>query len=231
VTNNGNGSNIGGEATGIVTVAMRMPTGMTFANAGDVSGTGWSCSVTLSPGAFTCNYNIATTYLGGELPPGDNLPPITVNVQLGGPAQFPLQSNTAKATVRMLHHGGSCDVTADGFIPDPTNCNRAPQFDNVNDTQGDTIDIDTLVDKSASNNNVHSVTTTVTGILTNLRLEKEVVDTLETDQPAQYLLTVTNLGPDGHHGSVYAVRFTACRCGIHSRCRHQLELQHDHPGS
>lgn len=196
VTNNGNGSNIGGEATGIVTVAMRMPTGMTFANAGDVSGTGWSCSVTLSPGAFTCNYNIATTYLGGELPPGDNLPPITVNVQLGGPAQFPLQSNTAKATVRMLHHGGSCDVTADGFIPDPTNCNRAPQFDNVNDTQGDTIDIDTLVDKSASNNNVHSVTTTVTGILTNLRLEKEVADTLETDQPAQYLLTVTNLGPD-----------------------------------
>lgn len=196
VTNNGNGTNIGGGADGIITVAMRLPSGMTFSAGGDVSGTGWTCSVQLSPGAFTCEYNIASTYSGGELPPGGNLPPITANVQVGNAVAFPLQSNPIKASVRMLHHGGSCDATSIGFVPDPAGCDRSPQFDNVNDTQGNTIDANTLVDKSASNNNVHSVTTTVTGITTNLRMQKVVSGTLETDLNGQYLLTVTNLGPD-----------------------------------
>ncbi|MBU2098230.1 MAG: DUF11 domain-containing protein, partial [Gammaproteobacteria bacterium] len=196
VTNNGNGTNIGGNANGIVTVAMRLPTGMTFDAAGDVSGTGWVCSVQLDPGAFTCDYDIAATYSGGQLPPGDSLPPITANVQVGDFTSFPLQSNLTKATVRMLHHGGNCDATSIGFIPDPIGCDRSPQFDNVNDTQGNTIDVNDLVDKSASNNNVHSVSTTVTGITTNLRIQKSVSGSLETDQSGQYLLTVTNLGPD-----------------------------------
>ncbi|MDO9520457.1 MAG: DUF11 domain-containing protein [Pseudohongiella sp.] len=196
VKNNGNGTSIGGQATGIVTVAMRLPSGMTFLNAADVSGTGWVCNVELDPGALTCEYNIAATHAGAQLQPGNNLPPITANVKIASPIIFTQQSNTRKASVRMLHNGGSCEVTPIGFIPDPRECNRSPQFDNVNDTQGDTIDIDSLVDKSSSNNNVHSITTTVTGITTNLRMQKAVSGSLETGQTGQYLLTVTNLGPD-----------------------------------
>ncbi|MDP3517511.1 MAG: hypothetical protein Q8S94_10135, partial [Pseudohongiella sp.] len=196
VTNNGNGTNIAGAATGVITVAGLLPTGMTFANAGDVSGTDWTCTVVLNPGAYTCTYNIAASYPGGELENGDSLPPLTLNVQVGNVAVFPLQSNSAKATVRMLHSGAVCAPETTGTIPDPAPCVRAPQFDNVNDTQGGTIDIDSLFDKSVSNNNVASVLTTVTGVTTNLRMQKSVIGTLETDEAGQYLLTVTNLGPD-----------------------------------
>src|SRR5690606_4546151 len=41
-----------------------------------------------------------------------------------------------------------------------------------------------------------SVNTPVSGVLTNLRMQKAVSGALEKDQPGQYLLTVTNLGPD-----------------------------------
>jgi hypothetical protein len=196
VKNNGNGSAIAGQATGIITVAMQLPVGMTLLNAGDVGGSGWVCSAQLSPGAFSCEYDIASTYAGGQLLSGDSLPLITVNAKVGSFAAFPLQSNSRKASVRMLHHGGSCNVTNVGLIPDPTGCDRSPQFDNVNDTQGGTIDVNSLVDKSISNNNVHSLTTTVTGITTNLRMQKTLAESLETGEPGQYLLTVTNLGPD-----------------------------------
>ena len=196
VTNNGNGANTGGGATGIVTAAVRLPAGLTFASSGAVSGTGWSCSVTLSPGAFTCNYDIANTYAGGVLAPGDNLPAITANVQVGDTVQFPLLNNNAPVTARILHSGGNCNPEADGYIPDPLGCDRSPQFDNKNDTQGDTIDVDTLLTKTDSNNNVDQVISVVRGIETNLRMQKSVVDTLETDTTGQYLLTVTNLGPD-----------------------------------
>ena len=196
VTNNGNGTNIAGEATGVITVAQQLPTGMTFANLGAVSGTGWTCTVVVSPGAYTCTYNIAASNPGGELLNGASLPPLTVNVQVGDALAFPLQSNSAKATVRMLHSGGSCTPEAAGLIPDPDTCVRAPEFDNVNDTQGGTIDIDSLFDKSVSNNNVASVITTVTGVTTNLRMQKSVIGSLETNEAGQYLLTVTNLGPD-----------------------------------
>ncbi|ALO45170.1 DUF6701 domain-containing protein [Pseudohongiella spirulinae] len=196
VTNNGNGTSTGGEATGLITVAVRLPTGLTFANAGDVSGTGWSCSVTLSPGAFTCEYDIASTYTGGELPSGDSLPSITADVVIAGTSQFPLLNNNAPVVARMLHSGGNCGAEADGFIPDPLGCDRSPQFDNKNDTQGDTIDVDDIDVKTDANNNVDRVVTVVRGIETDLRLQKTVLGTLETNTTGQYQLTVTNLGPD-----------------------------------
>ena len=96
----------------------------------------------------------------------------------------------------MLHSGGNCGAEADGFIPDPTSCDRSPQFDNKNDTQGGTIDVDTLTEKTDSNNNVDQVVTVVRGIETNLRMQKSVLGTLETNTTGQYQLTVTNLGPD-----------------------------------
>src|SRR5690606_23421215 len=110
------GTAIAGEAKGIVTVAMRLPNGITFEDVADVGGSGWICSAELSPGTFTCNYNIAGSYPGGELPAGDSLPLITANVVTGSDAVFTLQSNTRKATVRMLQHGGSCGVTPIGYI-------------------------------------------------------------------------------------------------------------------
>ncbi|MEC8860421.1 MAG: DUF6701 domain-containing protein [Pseudomonadota bacterium] len=196
VTNNGNGSVSAGEATGEVTVAMRLPDGMTFDSAGDVGGTGWTCSVTLSPGAFTCTYDIAATYPGGELPSGDSLPPIDLDVQIGSPTDFPLLNNNTPIVARMLHSGGNCTAEANGFIPDPDSCDRAPQFDNRNDDQGGVVDIDDVDQKTSSNNNVDRVITNIRGLETDLRIVKEVVNTLETGQTGQYQLVVTNLGPD-----------------------------------
>ncbi|TFH75818.1 hypothetical protein E3V39_06965 [Gammaproteobacteria bacterium LSUCC0112] len=200
VTNNGNGATLGGggTATGEIVVAMRLPAGMTFANSGSVSGgADWSCTVSLgtvdvTPGAFTCVY-IGSTPFSAQT----NLPFINANAVVGGPTSFPLQSNTTKASVRVQHSGGACAMTATGFIPDPALCQRAPQFDNRNDLQGGTIDINNLTDKTTNNNNVHSINTTVTGRLTNLRMQKALVGNLEVGSTtAQYLLTVTNLGPD-----------------------------------
>lgn len=196
VTNNGNGATAGGEATGEIIVASRLPTGLTFADVSDVGGSGWSCDVVLSPGAFTCTYDIATTYPGGELPPGASLPDIDLEVEIAGSNVFALQTNNATTVVRTLHTGGNCGAETIGFIPDPLGCDRSPQFDNRNDTQGDTIDVDTLIAKSAANNNVDAVITPVQGILTNLRMVKSVTDIFETGETGQYQLTVTNLGPD-----------------------------------
>jgi hypothetical protein len=196
VVNNGNGTSIGGQATGEVIVAVTLPAGLTFDDINDVGGSGWVCSVTLSPGAFTCVYDIASTWAGGELANGDSLPTITANVLVGGPTQFPLLNNTAPLSVRMLHSGGDCTPVADGLIPDPASCDRAPQFDNRNDLQGDTISINTLFDKSSSNNNVDRVITNIRGLETNLRMQKTIAEALEAGSTGQYLLTVTNLGPD-----------------------------------
>jgi hypothetical protein len=198
VRNNGNGIGADGQATGEIKVAVRLPEGFSFASSAAVGGTGWSCDVALSPGAFTCTYDIAATHSGGELPQGASLPLITANVQLAAPSAspFPLLNNERKIVARLLHSGGSCDATTIGFIPNPENCVRSPQFDNRNDLQGGILDINNLVDKSENNNNVHSINTNVKGIETNLRIVKTVIDGLETNQPGQYLLTVTNLGPD-----------------------------------
>ncbi len=200
VTNNGNGTLSGGFANGEIKVADILPAGMTFANASDVSGTGWTCSVTLSPGAFTCTYDIATTWIGGainyQLAAGESLPLIDVDVQIGGSGFFPLLNNNAKNSVRVLHSDGSCPVTANGIIPDPEDCDRSPQFDNINDLEGGNIDINDLDDKQVNNNNVHSVTTVVKGVQTNLGINKFVNGILEEGEPGSYTLRVTNSGPD-----------------------------------
>lgn len=195
VLNNGNGTSTGGEATGEVTLAMQLPTGMKLASAGQVSGTGWSCTVDVAPanGAFTCTYDIGTVT---PLQPGDSLPTVTVNVELDGPDVFTLNENQRTVTARIVHTGGNCSATTTGLLPLEDDCNRSPQFDNKYDLQGGAIDINTLTIKTDSNNNVESVVTTVQGIRTNLRIVKTLVDTLEVDQPGEYELVVTNLGPD-----------------------------------
>ncbi|MDT8427867.1 MAG: hypothetical protein RQ757_03785 [Pseudomonadales bacterium] len=196
VVNNGNGALAGGEATGEVTVADTLPPGMTFASSADVSGTGWSCSVTLNPGAFTCIYDIANTAPGGQLAAGDSLPVITVNVQVGDTTFFPNQNNNAKNSIRALHSGGNCTAVANGLIPDPASCDRAPQFDNVNDLEGGSIDINTIDDKLSNNNNIDSVTVVVKGIEVDLRMDKFANGTFEAGANAQYTLRVSNFGPD-----------------------------------
>lgn len=200
VTNNGNGAISGGYADGEIKVADILPAGMTFANASDVSGTGWTCSVTLSPGAFTCTYDIGTTWTGGainyQLAAGESLPLITANVQIGGSGYFPLLNNNAKNSVRVLHSDGGCPAAADGVIPDPTICVRSPQFDNYNDLEGGNIDINDLDDKTVNNNNVDSITTVVKGVQTNLGINKFVNGILEEGTTGSYTLRVTNNGPD-----------------------------------
>ncbi len=195
VINNGNGTSNGGEATGQVTLAMQLPTGMRLASAGQVSGTGWSCTVDVAPanGAFTCTYDIGVVT---PLQPGAYLPTLTVNVDLDGPDVFTLNENQRTVTARIVHTGGSCSATTIGLLPLEENCARSPQFDNKYDLQGGAIDVNTLTLKTDSNNNVASLVTTVQGIRTNLRIVKTLVDTLEVDQPGEYQLVVTNLGPD-----------------------------------
>src|SRR5690606_2986589 len=106
VVNNGNGSLAGGEATGEIIVTDTLPAGLTFANSSAVSGTGWSCSVALNPGAFTCIYDIAATETDGDLDPGDSLPVITAAVTIGDATFFPNQNNNIKNVARVLHSGG-----------------------------------------------------------------------------------------------------------------------------
>jgi hypothetical protein len=195
VTNNGDGTSTGGDATGVVTVAMQMPTGMTFSSAGQVSGTGWSCVVDVAPanGAFTCTYNIGTVT---PLASGASLPALDINVDVSGPDVFTLNENDRTVTARAVHTGGNCATTTTGLVPLESNCDRSPQFDNKYDLQGGAIDPNTVTAKTDSNNNVASVLTTVQGIRTDLRIVKSLVDTLEVDQAGQYQLVVTNLGPD-----------------------------------
>ncbi|MDX1491610.1 MAG: DUF6701 domain-containing protein [Pseudohongiellaceae bacterium] len=200
VVNNGNGSVGGGYANGEIIVADILPTGMTFDAASDVSGDDWSCTVTLDPGAFTCTYDIDPDWTGGNtagrLEGGEELPTITVNVQIGDATDFPFLSNEVENSARVLHSGGSCTPAATGLIPDPDTCVRSPQFDNYNDLQGGVIDINDLDDKQLNNNNVDGVTTEVRGIETDLQMTKFVDDILEEGEQATYTLRVTNNGPD-----------------------------------
>ena len=212
VTNNGNGAPSFGSATGEIKVSNTLPAGMTFANAGDVSGDGWVCSVTLDPGAFTCTFDIANDWtlargaqVAGELGEsatsgvGESLPTISALVQVGNTTFFPLLSNDAKNVARLLHSGGSCAATSDGVSPDPSLCVKSPEFDNVNDLQGGTIDINDLDDKTTNNNNVASTTTEVRGIETDLSIDKFVNGVLEEGGgvgAGQYTIRVTNTGPD-----------------------------------
>lgn len=209
VTNNGNGAVSFGEATGKVFLSDVLPPGMTFAAPGDVSGTGWDCSiegsVQLDPGAFTCVYDVLPGELDEDLPGnpgfGKSLPILTANVVIDGPPTFfPSLNNDAKNVVRMLHADGTC-VDLPGVSPDPAGigCNQSPEFDNVNDLQGGAIDINTIFNKTGNNNNVDSITTNVKGVETDLGIEKFANGVLEEDEPdapGQYTLAVTNFGPD-----------------------------------
>lgn len=213
VTNNGNGATSFGSATGEITIADTLPAGMTFAAAGDVSGDGWVCSVTLDPGAFTCTFDIATDWtlprgasVAGELGEtapgsgiGESLPTLTATVQIGDTSFFPNQNNSAKNVARMVFTGGNCSVFADGISPNPSDCDPSPEYDDVNNLQGGTVDINTLEDKSSENNNIDSVTTNVVGVLTDLAVNKFVNGVLEAGSgvgAGQYTIRVTNLGPD-----------------------------------
>lgn len=200
VKNNGDGSIDGGFGDGEILVAGILPVGMTFASAGDVAGTDWSCSVTLDPGAYSCVYDIESTWTGGatagELASGESLPPITLAVEIADSGTFPLVNNNAKNSVRVLHSGGSCPATANGVIPDEDDCTRSPQFDNVNDLEGGNLDINDIDDKQANNNNIDSVTTVVKGVQFDLAIDKSVNDTLETGETGVYTLRITNNGPD-----------------------------------
>ncbi len=213
VTNNGNGATSFGSATGEITLSDTLPAGMTFAAAGDVSGDGWVCSVTLDPGAFTCTFDITTEWtlarganVAGELGEtfvgsgvGESLPTLTAVVQIDGVATFPNLSNNVKNVGRVIHSDGNCTVFADGVSPNPSDCDTSPEFDNVNDLQGGAIDINTLEDKNANNNNIDSVTTDVRGVETDLSIEKFVNGVLEEGsgfEGGQYTIRVSNLGPD-----------------------------------
>lgn len=205
VTNNGNGGVTGGEATGQILVANTLPAGMTLSS---VSGSGWDCSVTSANG-FTCAFDIANDCgvtegcsTTGELDTAESLPVITANVIVGGVGSFPDLSNNVKNTAVMQHNGGSCPALVAGVVPDPDDCDREPQFDNVNDLQGGAIDINDLVDKSTENNNVVSIITEVRGVETNLRITKVANGVLEEGESGSYTLTVTNLGPDSTTGGV-----------------------------
>ncbi len=203
VSNNGNGTVNDGEATGEILVADTLPLGMTLDT---VSGTDWDCSVTTG-NAFTCHFDIAADCtpangcaVTGELSDGESLPVITADVIIGDSSFFPLLSNPTKNVVRMQHNGGSCPALVAGVIPDPDDCDRAPEFDNVNDLQGGAIDINDLDDKTAGQNNVDSVITDVRGVETDLGITKDVVGILEEGSTGTYSITVTNYGPDDTSG-------------------------------
>lgn len=212
VINNGNGTPNWGFATGLVTVTDRLPNGMTFAAAGDVSGDGWDCSVTLSPGAFTCNFDITSDWtlgrgaqVAGQLAEsattgvGESLPTLTANIQIGGTAFFPLLNNPAKNTARMLASNGTCAAAAIGVSPTPVKACFSAQFDNFNDLQGGILDINDLEDKRPNNNNLDSFESNVLGRRTDLGVDKSAVGIFEDGSgvgASQYRIRVTNFGPD-----------------------------------
>jgi len=221
VTQNGDGPGTGGFANGQVIVTDILPDGMTFDTVGaDVTGVDWSCTETgvgVDPGAFTCIYEIATDYdydtgtgafapdpdPGAEYFPGTDfqlgegefLPPITVSAKID-PAVYTAQTTDATSIARVLHSGGSCTIGSPGVSPDPDTCTTSPQFDNKNDLQGGTLDLNDLDAKTANNNNVSPYTIEIRGIETDLSVAKSVVGVLEVGSAAQYTITVTNNGPD-----------------------------------
>jgi len=209
VTNNGNGTGATppgppfNYANGDVVMTINLPTGMTAAN---VAENGWTCLADVpvpNATAFTCVFDIGANYTTGtvnfQLWGGESLPDVVVTVNLDNESSYPLLTNTVSQSARIAHtenYPGTCVVESPGVQPDPTICEYAPQFDNVNDLNKNIIDIDDLDEKTANNNNVVQLDTDVTGIATDLRMVKSLVGVLEENQPAQYLLTVTNLGPD-----------------------------------
>ncbi|PCJ20256.1 MAG: hypothetical protein COA96_15900 [SAR86 cluster bacterium] len=203
VSNNGNNGIVGGEATGQVLVADVLPAGLTLAS---VSGTDWDCSVTAAD-AFSCVFDIDTDCtnpngcaVAGELATGEFLPIITASINIGDTSFFPLISNNVKNVARLQANTGNCPALVAGVIPDPDDCDRPNQFDNVNDLEGGAIDINDLDDKTSDNNNVDSVIIDVRGVETDLGITKVVNGVLEEGSTGSYTITVTNFGPDDTTG-------------------------------
>lgn len=197
VKNNGSGAVVYGVATGTINVVGELPTGMVLNT--NVTGTDWTCSTTGdSTTAFSCSFDASTADSGsgfGSTP----LPLLSMVVDISGPpTNFLSLNNDAKIIVRVQHSDGTCLGASTGVLPTPSSDCQAPEFDNVNDLQGGALDINDLEDKSASNNNVHSVTTNVKGIETDLAVVKAVTTILEegSSDSVIYTITVTNNGPD-----------------------------------
>lgn len=215
VTNNGNNGTSGGEATGLIVVADILPNGMTL---NGVSGSGWTCYT--GADRFSCTFDILNdcTDFGtpsddigcetvlNQLSTGESLPDLTADVQVGGSASFPDESNPAKNVVRLQHNGANDPLEpacialisgSPGVIPDPALCERSPQFDNVNDLDGGATDINDIDDKDIlNNNNVDSVIDSVIGLKTDLAITKLIDGDLEVGEPQTYTISVTNNGPD-----------------------------------
>lgn len=209
VQNNGDGSADFGAATGVITVTSTLPAGLSFADTSAVTGTDWSCTVATSPAAFTCEFDIAADWdsglgaqVNGELGEsstsgvGEKLPTLSATVTIADSTTFPLAANTVTTAVRVLHSDGSCSAATTGVSPDPEGCEPA-EYDNVNFLQGGEIDINDLDEKTATNNNVASLATSVTGVVSDLSIAKTLSAPLnKTEGFGSYLLRVTNLGPN-----------------------------------
>ena len=202
LVNNGDGNGSDGNMTGSATVTITLPDGFSF-NAAP-SATGWNCVFDNAPAntplmlpALACEYDIST-----PIAEGGNLPPITIEIAIAGELTFPNLVNQEDVIVRALYHGGNCTpdpldntLATFGTSPDPDDCNFSPQFDNVQDLEGGALSMNDLVEKSASNNNVDGITTTVNGRQTDLQIAK-VSGVLVESSIGTYTITVTNLGPD-----------------------------------
>ncbi|MBL4728421.1 MAG: DUF11 domain-containing protein [Gammaproteobacteria bacterium] len=214
VTNNGNNASSGGEATGLIVVADILPNGMTL---NSVSGTDWTCYA--GADRYSCTFDIlndcvdygtASDDIGcetvlNELSTGESLPDITANVQVGGFAFFPDESNPTKNVARIQHNGANsplepaCIVLISGnpgVLPNPDDCARSPQFDNKNDLDGGAIDANDIDDKDSQNNNIDSIIANVIGLETDLSINKLIDGDLEVGETQSYTITVTNNGPD-----------------------------------
>lgn len=214
VTNNGNNGSSGGEATGLIVVADILPNGMTL---NSVAGTDWTCYT--GADRYSCTFDILNDCIdygtgaddigcetvANQLSTDESLPVLTANVQVGGFAFFPDESNPAKNVARMQHNGANSPAEpacialisgSPGVLPDPANCQRSPQFDNRNDLNGGAIDINDIDDKDGENNNVDSIITDVIGLKTDLAIDKLVDGALEVGETQTYTITVTNNGPD-----------------------------------
>ncbi len=203
VVNNGDGTDEGGYADGIVLVTGNMPNGVTLVDVNPITAPGWDCSYRTAT-AFTCSIDIAndwTTGIGadinGQLQIGESLPVIEVFLKFADDTFFTALNNDITTVGRVSHNGGNCtDIVPAGQHPNPLECNKSPQFDNVNDLNKYLIDIDDINEKQPNNNNVDAFTVNVQGISTDLSVSKAVVGVIEFNSAAQYQVTVTNLGPD-----------------------------------
>ncbi|MEX1057906.1 MAG: hypothetical protein WED11_09245, partial [Natronospirillum sp.] len=195
VVNNGNSAASNGFADGEIILTGNMPPGITINTIN--ADPQWVCSTTAS--AFTCTFDIAG-WTGGttanQLDDGESLPVLEAVVDVGDETFFTLPDNDITTVARLAHTGGNCPSEPVGVQPDPTLCDKSPQFDNVNDLNKNQIDINDLFEKQPANNNVDRVITNVRGIETDLAMNKSVVGVIESNEPAQYELVVTNFGPD-----------------------------------